>query len=349
MEARAVLDGERKTITALFADFKGSMSLIEDLDPEEARAIVDPALTLMMEAVHRYEGYVVQSTGDGIFAFFGAPIAHEDHPQRALYTVLLMQEESKRFAETLRELGYPDQALKRSQEVLTFAHEFSHPFSLAWASVSSAWFHQFRREVQLVQEQAEAAIALSTEQGFSSWLAWGTILRGWALAEQGRVEEGIAQIHQSLVTFRATEIEFFRSYRLALLAEAYGKVGQIEEGLSVLAQALAAVNRSGECWHEAELYRLKGTLTLQSKVQGPKSQVEKETEGCFLQAIEIAHRQQAKSLELRAVMSLARLWQQQGKKEEARRMLAEIYGWFTEGFDTADLKEAKALLEELRG
>ena len=102
MEARGAADGERKTITALFADIKGSMTLIERLDPEEARSIVDPALKLMMDAVHRYEGYVAQSTGDGIFAFFGAPIAHEDHPQRALYAALLMQEEIRRFAEKLR-------------------------------------------------------------------------------------------------------------------------------------------------------------------------------------------------------------------------------------------------------
>jgi len=106
------------------------------------------------------------------------------------------------------------------------------------------------------------------------------------------------------------------------------------------------VRRSGEQWYEAELYRLKGMLTLQSPVQGPKSQVE-EAEACFLKAIEIARRQQAKSLELRAVMSMSRLWQQQGKREEARELLAEIYGWFTEGFDTKDLQEAKALLTAL--
>ena len=126
----------------------------------------------------------------------------------------------------------------------------------------------------------------------------------------------------------------------------YGKAGQAEEGLAALAEALTVVDKSGERFYEAELYRLKGTLTLQSQVQGPKSQVE-EAEACFHRAIEIARRQQAKSLELRAAMSLARLWQQQGKKEEARQMLAEIYGWFTEGFDTKDLQEAKALLEEL--
>ncbi len=124
-------------------------------------------------------------------------------------------------------------------------------------------------------------------------------------------------------------------------------MGQSEEGLSVLAEALALVEQNGERRWEAELYRLKGTLALQSKVQGPKSKVE-EAEECFHRAIEIARRQQAKSLELRAVVSLSRLWQQQGKREEAQQMLAEIYGWFTEGFDTVDLQEAKALLEELQ-
>src|SRR5215471_15634773 len=105
LEARGNTDGERKTITALFADIKGSMALMEDLDPEEARALVDPAFSLMMEAVHRYEGYVAQSTGDGIFAFFGAPIAHEDHPQRALFAALRMQDELGKYAETLRRAG----------------------------------------------------------------------------------------------------------------------------------------------------------------------------------------------------------------------------------------------------
>jgi predicted ATPase len=263
-------------------------------------------------------------------------------------------------AQTLRELGYSDQALKRSQETLTFAHELSHPFSLAWAFVSAARFHQFRQEVQLAQEQAEAAIALSTEQGFPSWLAWGTILRGWALAEQGWGEEGIAQIQQGLAAFRASEIKFFRSYSLALLAEAYGKGGQPQHGLPLLSEALDVVGKTGECFYEAELYRLKGELTLQRQFKVPSSEFEvpntqhltprtqAEAEACFLKAIDIARQQQAKSLELRATVSLARLWQQQGKTVEARQTLAEIYGWFTEGFDTADLKDAKALLDEFQ-
>jgi predicted ATPase len=138
-----------------------------------------------------------------------------------------------------------------------------------------------------------------------------------------------------------------RPHFLALLAEAYGKARQAEEGLTVLAEALAAVNKTGERYYEAELHRLKGELTLQAKDQSLRSQVEEEAEACFHKAIEIARQQQAKSLELRAVMSLSRLWQQQGKKQEAHQMLADIYGWFTEGFDTKDLEDAKTLLQEL--
>jgi predicted ATPase len=245
-------------------------------------------------------------------------------------------------------LGYPEQALKKNHEALTLARELAHLYSLAFALNFTAWLHQLCREGPTAQEQAEAAMTLSTEQGFALLLAMGTILRGWALAEQGQGEEGITQMRQGLASWWATGAEMRRSCDPALLAEAYGKVGQAEEGLTVLAEALSAVEKTGERFYEAELYRLKGQLTLQqSGVRSPESGVQKEAEGCFRRAIEIARHQSAKSLELRAVMSLSRLWQSQGKKEEARQMLAEIYGWFTEGFDTADLQEAKALLEEL--
>jgi class 3 adenylate cyclase/predicted ATPase len=247
-------------------------------------------------------------------------------------------------------LGYPDQSLKKSHEALILAQELSYPQSLASALFAAGLLRHFRREGQAAQEQAEALIALSREHGFAFHLATGSILRGWALAEQGQEEGGIAQMRQGLAAERATGAELGRPHWLALLAEAYGKVGQAEEGLTALAEALAAVNKTGGRFHEAELYRIKGELTLaQSSVQRLASSVQKEAEECFLKAIEIARRQQAKSWELRAVMSLARLWQQQGKKEEARQMLAEIYNWFTEGFDTADLQDAKALLEELQG
>jgi class 3 adenylate cyclase/predicted ATPase len=239
-------------------------------------------------------------------------------------------------------LGYPDQALQSVHEALTLAQELTHPFSLAFALTAGALVHQFRREVHAVQERAEELMRLSTEQGFPFWLAHGTILRGWALTAQGEGAEGIAQIDQGLVAHRDTGAEVHRPYFLSLLAEAYGKAGQPEEGLAVLAEALAIVDDTGERNWEAELHRRKGELLLMQ--QGQKLG---EAEECFRQALDIAHRQQAKSFELRASMSLSRLLQQQGKQEEAHQLLAEIYGWFTEGFDTVDLKEAKVLLEEL--
>jgi adenylate cyclase len=243
-------------------------------------------------------------------------------------------------------LGYPDQALKRSHEALTLARELSHPLSLAFALTFAALFRQLCREGGLAREQAEALRTLSTEQGFPQWLAMGTILWGWALAEQG--EEGITHIRQGLAAHRATGAELQRPYFLTLLAEAYGKGGQAEEGLRVLAEALAQMDRTGDRWYEAELYRLKGELTLsQTSVPGLASSGQKEAEECFWKALEIARRQSAQSLELRAATSLARLWQQQEKQKEAHKLLSEIYHWFTEGFDTKDLQEAKALLDEL--
>jgi predicted ATPase len=255
-------------------------------------------------------------------------------------------------------LGYPEQALRMSQASITLAQKLSHPFSLAYALGHAARLYQFRREEHAIQERTEAAIALSTEQGFPFFLTQGVIFRGVVLAEQGWGHEGIAEIQQGIAAFRATGAELYRPYFLALLAEAYGKAEQGEKGLAVLAEALAVLDNTGERFCEAELHRLKGQLTLQKfQVSGSKFQVastqhltpdpQAEAEECFQKAIEIARRQRAKSWELRAVMSLSRLWQQQGKKDEARQMLAEIYNWFTEGFDTKDLQEAKALLEEL--
>jgi predicted ATPase len=167
-------------------------------------------------------------------------------------------------------------------------------------------------------------------------------LRGWALAHQGQVKEGIEQITQGLRAHRGTGAVAQRLYFLALLAEAYDIMGQPEEGLTVLTEALTLTETTGERWHEPELRRLKGELLLQ---QSSDNQAEAET--CFHHAITIARSQQAKSLELRAATSLARLWQQQGKRQEAHDLLAPVYNWFTEGFDTADLKDAKVLLDEL--
>jgi class 3 adenylate cyclase/predicted ATPase len=250
-------------------------------------------------------------------------------------------------ARALLALGYPAQAQKRNHEALTSARELPRPFERAYSLFHTATFHLYRREGLAAQELSEEALTLATELGFSMILAWATITRGWALAEQGKVDEGIAQMRQGLAAFRATGAELSRPAWLGPMAEACGKVGQVEEGLSLLAEALEAVHKTGECLSEAELYRLKGSLTLQSRVQGQKSQICDEAEASFQQAIEVARRQSAKYWELRASTSLARLWQQLGKRDEARQMLVEIYSWFTEGFDAKDLQEAKRLIEEL--
>jgi TOMM system kinase/cyclase fusion protein len=238
-------------------------------------------------------------------------------------------------------LGYPDQALQWDNEALGLARELSHPSTLVFALEFTGYLHHFRRECQATRERAEAAMALSTEHGFTHFLAMGTVLWGWALAEQG--EEGTAQIRQGMAAWRAVGAELARPYYLALLAEACAKGDQVEEGLSALAEALATVHKTGERFYEAELYRLKGELLLAQSTHQTT-----EAEACFHQALDIARHQQAKSLELRAATSLSRLWQRQGKQNEARQLLAEIYGWFTEGFDTADLQEARALLTTLQ-
>jgi predicted ATPase len=240
-------------------------------------------------------------------------------------------------------LGYPDQALRTVHEAVTLAQELAHPFSLAFALAVTTRVHQFRREVQAVQEHAEALITLCSERGFAFWLAHGKIFQGWAVTAQGEGAEGIIQMRQGLVAYQATGAEIDRLYFLSLLAEAYEKVEQPEEGLTVLAEALTTLDNTGERHWEAELHRLKGELLLIRK--GRRME---EAEDCLRKAVDTARRQQAKSLGLRAAISLSRLWQQQGKRDEARQMQADIYGWFTEGFDTVDLQEAKALLEELK-
>jgi tetratricopeptide (TPR) repeat protein len=243
-------------------------------------------------------------------------------------------------------LGYPEQALRRSQASIALAHGVNHPYTLASALNLASWTHCYRREGQAALTLAEEAIALSTAQDFPQWLAVGLYMRGLALIELGQWEEGTAQLRQGLEAYRATgAVLNVRGHGRAELARGYGCQGRIEEGLRTITEALAGVDQVRH--YEAEMYRLKGELTLaQSSVQGLESRV-KEAEECFLKAIEIARKQQAKSLKLRATTSLARLWQHQGKRKEAHQMLSEIYNWFTEGFDTKDLQEAKALLESL--
>jgi predicted ATPase len=239
-------------------------------------------------------------------------------------------------------LGYVDQAQHHVQAALAAAQEIPNPINLAIALCFAALFHQYRGEGAASYARAEAAVRLSTERGFTHFVALGTIYQGCALVMQEQAAEGIAQIHHGLTAYEATEALLERPSSLALLATAYGKVGKVEEGLKRLEEALALVEAREIRWCEAELHRCKGQLLLRQTVPGVP-----QAEACFQHALDIARRQQARSLELRAAMSLARLWQQQGKRAEARELLAPVYGWFTEGFDTADLQEARALLDEL--
>jgi predicted ATPase/class 3 adenylate cyclase len=239
-------------------------------------------------------------------------------------------------------LGFPEQALARSREAIALAQELTHPFSLAAALSYAALVHVDCREGQAAAEWTEATLVLSNEQGFPQYATLGMLCRGWVLAEQGQGEEGITVIRQAMAMRRAMRAEAGRPWFLTLLAEVYGRVGQPREGLPLLTEAIAIADRTDERWREADHHRLQGDFLLVCA-----GDQDAEAEVSFHKALDIARRQEAKSLELRTATSLARLWQQQGKQTEARELLAPIYDWFTEGFDTPDLQEAKALLEAL--
>jgi predicted ATPase len=268
-------------------------------------------------------------------------------------------------------LGYPEQALAKSREALQLAQELSHAYTSALAFFFAAMLHQWRREVPCVQERLDVALSLSQEQGFPRWLTCSLMLQGWVLAQQGMAEDGIAQLQQGLTTWRAMGNELALPYYLAMLTEAYGKAGRADEGLRVLAEAQAIAHKNAEHRFDAELLRLKGEWLLQQARERDSGRTapldiammaEIEQEGmtqalplqtaaeiCFRQGLNVARQQQAKSLELRVATSLSRLWQAQGKRAEAHQLLAESYGWFTEGFETVDLQDAKALLDALAG
>jgi predicted ATPase len=240
-------------------------------------------------------------------------------------------------------LGYPEKAEQRNNESLALARELKHPFSLAVALVWAATIYQFLHDGQRTEKLAEAALTLSaSEGGFAQVSAFAMVLRGWAWSQRGRERDGIALIHQGLAAYRRTGSEANRPMGLAYMAELYKQTGESDEGLLSISEALTLVKETGEGMYEAELYRLKGELLLVKNACDSD-----ESERCYKTAIEISRKQSAKSWELRATISLARLLASQGRRDEARAMLAEIYAWFTEGFDTADLKDAKTLLEEL--
>jgi predicted ATPase len=238
--------------------------------------------------------------------------------------------------------GFPDQAHARAQDALALAQELRQPFSVAYALCCCAFVSQFRRDVRDVREQAEAAVALAGEHGFTAWAAVATSFRGWALAMEGKSKEGEAELQRGIAAMQAMRAGIWYPFRCTMLAEVLDLRGNTKEGLHKLAEAKTLIDQTEERWWEAEVYRLQGTLLWQLSIE-PLA----EAETWLQRALDVARRQAARSLELRAATSLARLWHHQGKHAEARNLLAPVYNWFTEGFDAPDLKEAKALLAQL--
>lgn len=245
-------------------------------------------------------------------------------------------------AHPLWHIGYPDKALTKSRDAVKLAEKLAHPYSIALALDYAAITHQFCREAKEAYRRAEAAITICKEHHFAYYLGWAMIIKGWALADLGDCEEGTVEIQQGLKTLRSTGAKRSLPFYLSLLAEVYGKNGQVEEGLETISEAFVEAQNIEERWWEAELFRLKGALLLQQT----KPDV-KQAEASFHQALDVARHQHSISLELRAANSLYRLWQQQGKHNDSNKLLVEVYNRFTEGFDTPDLKEAKELLQEI--
>ena len=239
-------------------------------------------------------------------------------------------------------LGFPDQALARSNAAIAEARRLAHPPSLAVSLAIGAMLLSLVGDNAALDERADQLVAVATEQGFPFWRALGTIYRGWVKVKNGDVAEGISLLRSGSTAYRATGAEVWMPHYIALLARACEIAGQIEEALTLLDDALQIVERTGERWFAAELNRHKGQLLLR---QGHSEAAEE----LYRKALSIAEEQEAKLWELRAAVSLARLRRDQGRRAEARDLLAPVYGWFTEGFDTPDLKEAKALLDELGG
>jgi predicted ATPase len=252
-------------------------------------------------------------------------------------------------AQTRWLLGYPDQALALQHQALAHARTLAYPFGLGMALSFAASLHLLRGEWPAAQEHAETSRTLALEHGLGMIAAQGLLHQGAALAAQGHHEVGLAQMRQAMAAIQAAGQEAGRLLAVAVLAEQYGQAGQVEAGLRVLTETLASLNPQEPRLWEPELHRVRGTLLLQAGSVTPEAPqaADAEAETCFQQALALARRQGAKAFELRAATGLSRLWQRQGKGQAAYQLLAEVRGGFAEGFDTADLREAQALLAAL--
>jgi predicted ATPase len=294
----------------LLAHYSLANTLAVSGDWERSRTHVEQAIPLYVPQQHRSLSALYGGHDPGVVCRSGLPI-------------------------NLWVLGYPDQAVSRGGEGMTLAREIGHVPSVAFAFIFDAMLHQHLRDASRCRASAEAATTLTTSGDLAPLLLWATVLRGWAMVQQGMADEGITLLRQGIEGWRMMGL-VFRPYFLRLLAESYGRNGQAEEALAAIAEALAVIDRTHEGYAEAELHRLNGEL----------QRNDADAAACFHRAIAVAQRQKAKSFELRAVTSFTRRLRKQGRCEEAADRLEEVYGWFTEGFDTVDLRETAALLRE---
>lgn len=309
-----------------------------------ALATAEQNLDYLIEA-HRSLGSTYYHAGnlilcrhhyEQVFALYDPHLHHTHAAQYGMDPTVLARSMSSVI---LWFLGYPDQALEQVMRAVADASASSHLFGRGYATIFAAWVHQLRREPEAAQRYAEEAIALSQQNHFRQLLGMATVFKGWAWADQGRIQEGIDQIEAGLERWRAAGSGICFPAWLSLLAEAYGKIGDFGRAHLLLAEAMAEMEQRGERREEAEIYRIQGDLHWQESADFAVA------EASYQQALTVARRQQAKSLELRAALQLVQLWRTQDKEEQARLLLTEIYGWFSEGFDTADLREAREILE----
>ena len=245
-------------------------------------------------------------------------------------------------------LGYPDQAELQSQKMLPQVRLINHSFSSVASLAFNSLLQIFRKDGKALEPLGKEIYSVSEKKGFVLFIGVGLFKTGFALVHQGQVKEGINKLLQALEIYKVTGIRFTLSDLLGSISEAYGMYGDIEKAMNFMEQALAEVKRGNEHYYEAELYRIKGELILKKADDKNRKEVENEAEACFKQSLKVAQEQMAKSFELRTSLSLCRLLKKQDKKEEARQLLTKIYNWFTEGFEESDLKEAKAMLVDLK-
>ena len=313
--------------------------------------------TVLLLEAHHSAGASIFFTGDYLRAkdHFEQALALYDPQQRDTYMLLYGQDPGisglAYSALVLWALGYPDQARHKAEEALRLAHQFAHPFTLTSTLGFMMWLYQRYYDSPTVADIATEIGALSIEHGFVYWQANSTFGLGWELAQKEEYETGLVQMQQGLTGYTNTGAVTMTPWIRTLLADAYGRAGQATAGLPLIDEALAMLKQTGEYHVAAEVYRVKGELLLRqlrgTNPQSPTPNPYAEAEECFQQALDIARRQEAKSWELRTALSLGRLWQGQGKTDEAKQLLEDIYGWFTEGFETKDVQDTEALLKSL--